>query len=559
MTHSRGRLIFIIATLIGLTLLVVVQLVRYQLVLHQPADSGRLTPVQSVPAQRGWIYDRNGYVLAGSEPRYAVFIDKSSANLQAPARDLPPMIGLTPEKYWELVNTKDLVEVPLARDLPPEVITRIRDKNFRGVLTRAYWKRTYPEGSLAAHVLGFVNDERTGFYGLEGQYNDLLNGTTISTTEVSQVRPGADLVLTIDRTVQGVAEEELARGLQDTGAESGTIIVMQPKTGEILALAVAPGFDPNTYQSLITKEPKRFIDQAVSDQYEPGSTFKIFTLAAALDQGLVTPQSTYNDTAYIEIGGQLIFNWDRAAHGTVDMVEMMARSLNVGAATLAMQMGQQNFYRYLRAFGIGRRTGIDLQNEAPGMLRTRDDNPGTVDGQPGWSEGDLGTNAFGQGVSSTPIQMITAVAAVANDGLMVQPHVVKEIVGTDRTIEARVVPIGRPIKAETARTLTNILVQVVDREVPFAQVKGYRIAGKTGTAQIPVPGGYDEEKTIASFIGYGPADNPQLIILVKLDKPSSSPWGSETAAPVFQRVATRLFALLDIKPDDVQLAAGRGQ
>jgi len=559
MTASRGRLIFIITTLVFLTLLVMVQLVRYQIVQHQPAGGGLLAPIAPEPAPRGWIYDRNGYVLAANEPRHAVLIDKTSADLEEPARDLPPMIGLTPEEYWKLVNTKDLVEVPLARDLPTEVIQRIRDKEYRGVITRAYWKRTYPEGALAAHVLGFVNEEQTGFYGLEGQYNELLNGATITTTDVPQVRPGADLVLTLDRTAQAIAEEELARGLADTGAESGTIIVMQPKTGEILALAVAPGFDPNKYLELVDSEPKRFIDQAVSDQYEPGSTFKIFTLAAALDLGLVTPQTTYNDTAYIEIGGQLIFNWDRAAHGTVDMVEMMARSLNVGAATLAMQMGQQNFYRYLRAFGIGKRTGIDLQAEAAGELRTRDDNPGTVDGRPGWSEGDLGTNAFGQGVSTTPIQMITAVAAVANDGVMVQPHLVKQIVGPDRTIEAKVVPIGRPITPQTARTLTDVLVQVVDREVAFAQVAGYRIAGKTGTAQIPVPGGYDEKYTIASFIGYGPADDPQLIILVKLDKPTSSPWGSETAAPVFQRVASRLFALLDIKPDNVQLAINTEQ
>lgn len=556
MTASRGRLIFIITTLVLLTLLVMVQLVRYQIVQHQPAGDGLLAPITPDPAPRGWIYDRNGYVLAANEPRYAVLIDKTSADLEAPARDLPPMIGLTPEEYWERVNTKDLVEVPLARDLPPEVMQRIRDKEYRGVITRAYWKRTYPEGALAAHVLGFVNEEQTGFYGLEGQYNELLNGTTLTTTDVPQMRPGADLVLTLDRTVQAIAEEELARGLADTGAESGTIIVMQPKTGEILALAVAPGFDPNKYLELIDSEPKRFIDQAISNHYEPGSTFKIFTLAAALDLGLVTPQTTYNDTAYIEIGGQLIFNWDRAAHGTVDMVEMMARSLNVGAATLAMQMGQQNFYRYLRAFGIGKRTGVDLQAEAAGELRTRDDNPGTIDGRPGWSEGDLGTNAFGQGVSTTPMQMIAAVAAVANDGVMVQPHLVKQIVGVDRTIEAKVVPIGRPITPQTARTLTDVLVEVVDREVAFAQVAGYRIAGKTGTAQIPVPGGYDNEHTIASFIGYGPADNPQLIILVKLDRPTSSPWGSETAAPVFKRVASRLFALLDIKPDNFQLAIG---
>jgi cell division protein FtsI/penicillin-binding protein 2 len=217
-------------------------------------------------------------------------------------------------------------------------------------------------------------------------------------------------------------------------------------------------------------------------------------------------------------------------------------------------MGQQAFYRYVRAFGVGRPTGIDLQAEAGGLLRTRDTNPGNKAGQPAWSEGDLGTNAFGQGVSVTPIQMIAAVAAVANDGVLVQPHIVKQIVNGDHTITAKVVNVGRPITAQTAHTLTDVLIEVVNREVPLAQIKGYRVAGKTGTAQIYVPGGYDPKWTIASFVGYGPASNPQLIIFVKLDRPATSPWGSETAAPVFQRVATRLFAVLGIPPDDVQVA-----
>jgi cell division protein FtsI/penicillin-binding protein 2 len=224
------------------------------------------------------------------------------------------------------------------------------------------------------------------------------------------------------------------------------------------------------------------------------------------------------------------------------MIEMMAKSLNVGAATLSTRMGQQNFYRYLRAFGVGRPTGIDLQGEAAGLLRTRDTDPAN------WSEADLGTNAFGQGLAMTPIQLVTAVAAVANDGLMVQPHIVKQIVDGDKVTTAQVVKVGRPITAQTAHTLTNVLEQAVEQEVKFAEVPGYRIAGKTGTAQIPITGGYDDPWTIASFIGYGPASNPQLIILVKLDRPTLSPYGSVTAAPVFQRVATRLFALLGIQP-----------
>jgi cell division protein FtsI/penicillin-binding protein 2 len=441
----------------------------------------------------------------------------------------------------------------IAKDVPRDVALRVSTKQIRGVSTQAYWKRVYPEGTLAAHVLGFVNENRDGYYGLEGKYSGLLNGATLSGT-LPSAQHGADLMLTLDRTAQAVVEEELDRGLKETGASSGSIIAMNPRTGEIVAMASAPTFDPNKYLELVNTDADRFINQAVSANYEPGSVFKIVTLAAALDRGDVTPDSSYNDTAFIEIGGQQIWNWDRVGHGTVNMVDMMAKSLNVGAATLAMNMGQQAFYRYVRAFGVGRPTGIDLQAEAGGLLRTRDTNPGNKAGQPAWSEGDLGTNAFGQGVSVTPIQMIAAVAAVANDGVLVQPHIVKQIVNGDHTITAKVVNVGRPITAQTAHTLTDVLIEVVNREVPLAQIKGYRVAGKTGTAQIYVPGGYDPKWTIASFVGYGPASNPQLIIFVKLDRPATSPWGSETAAPVFQRVATRLFAVLGIPPDDVQVA-----
>jgi cell division protein FtsI/penicillin-binding protein 2 len=551
MAPLRGRLIFLIGLLVILTGLVIVQLVRYQVLLQIPSTGARPQLIQSEEVRRGWIYDRNGFVLAADEPRYMILYDRNGGDADRAARDLTPIIGLTPEKFREAIGA-GLVQTRLARDLPSDAGKRVRTLEIAGVTAQAYWKRTYPENTLAAHLLGFVNENRTGYYGLEGQYDGLLNGTALK-SDVPGVRPGADLVLTLDRTAQAITEEELARGLQDTGATSGSIIVMNPRNGEILAMASAPSFNPNQYADLAKTDINQFINPAISSNFEPGSTFKIFTMAAALDMGLVTPETTYNDTAYIEIGGQVIWNWDRVAHGETNMVGLLAKSLNVGAATLSMQLGQQNFYRYVRAFGIGRPTGIDLQSEAAGQLRTRDADPSN------WSESDLGTNSFGQGVSATPIQMIAAVAAVANDGVLVQPHVVKKIINGTRETVAKTVPVGRPISAKTAHTLTAMLVQVVDHEVSFAQVPGYRVAGKTGTAQIPIPGGYDDPWTIASFIGYAPAGNPQLIIMVKLDRPTLSPYGSETAAPVFQKLATRLFAVLDIKPDDIHTAISNAQ
>jgi cell division protein FtsI/penicillin-binding protein 2 len=358
---------------------------------------------------------------------------------------------------------------------------------------------------------------------------------------MDEPRSGVDLVLTIDRTLQALTEAELARALSDTGAKSGTIIAMDPRTGAILAMASLPTYDPNDY---IETSTSRFVNPAVSAPYEPGSTFKVLTMAAALQEGRVTPNTVYNDTAWIEVGGQVIRNWDRKGHGPSTMIDLLANSLNVGAATLATQMGGQTFYRYLQAFGIGRPTGIDLQGEASGSLRM----PGDLD----WHESDLATHSFGQGLSTTPLQLISAVAAVANDGIQMRPFVVAQKVDGEQILTAKPIPLERVISVQTAHTLTNMLEQAVLRENALARVPGYRIAGKTGTAQIPIPGGYDDPWTIASFVGYGPVSDPRLIILVKLDRPTSSPYGGQTASPVFARLAARMFVLLGVPPDEAR-------
>ncbi|HZY45794.1 MAG TPA: penicillin-binding protein 2, partial [Anaerolineae bacterium] len=542
----RGRFALLIMLLIGLTISVVMQVVRYQVFQHAlPPDlAGGLD--QSIRVtQRGRIWDRTGSLLANDEPRYAVMFDPirdqavNEKLINQAARDLTPVLNMSPADFRSKLGLKDQ-HLGLIDNLTADVGKQVNSLQIPSFSAASYWGRAYPEGTLAASVLGFVNAARIGFYGVEGRYNNLLSP--------QGSRPGADLVLTIDRTAQSITEEELANGLRDTGAEAGSIIVMNPRTGEILAIATAPGYDPNHYSAIPQSEQSIFVDPAVSVHYEPGSVFKILTFAAGIDSGTITPQTTYYDTACTEVGGQTMCNWDRAGHGLVTMVDMMARSLNVGAAYVSTHMGQQNFYRYLKGFGVGKATGVDLQNEDSGELRTRDGNPDN------WSEGDLGTNAFGQGLSTTPLQLIAAVAAVANDGVMVQPHVVKQIRDGDQIRTAQIVELGRPISAQTAHTVSDVLVQVVQREVSNAQVSGYRIAGKTGTAQIALPGGYDPIYTIASFIGYAPADNPQVIILVKLDRPTSSPWGSETAAPVFQKLATRLFPILGILPSTEQLA-----
>jgi cell division protein FtsI/penicillin-binding protein 2 len=314
-------------------------------------------------------------------------------------------------------------------------------------------------------------------------------------------------------------------------------------------MASWPTYDPNNYVQFPPPDPA---NPVVSGQYEPGSTFKVLTMAAALDSGSVKPDTTFIDTGYIEVGGLGIYNWNRGAWGPQDMTGCLRHSLNVCMASLSTGMGAATFYNYLSAFGIGRATNVDLAAEISGHLKQ----PGNAD----WYDSDLGTNSFGQGVAVTPLQLVTAASAIANGGVMMQPHILYRV---ERGANARVIPpqiIGRPIRPETAATLNEMLaVSMETGEADQALVPGYRMAGKTGTAEIPMAGGYEENRSIASFIGWGPSDDPRFIALVVLDRPKTSIWGSETAAPVFADMTKRLVVLMGIPPDDARHAMQHGQ
>jgi cell division protein FtsI/penicillin-binding protein 2 len=355
---------------------------------------------------------------------------------------------------------------------------------------------------------------------------------------------GTHLVLTLDRNIQYLVEQELAKAVHDYQADSGTIIVMDPKTGAILAMASYPSYDPNRFYEV---PMELYVNPAVSHQYEPGSVFKVLTMAAGLDAGVITPDSTFYDSGAIEVGGVIIHNPDRRAHGLVTMTDILAYSLNVGITYVSTSLGEERFYDYLKSFGCGEHTGIDLDGEVAGTVKE----PGSKD----WYKSELATNAFGQGVAVTPLQMITAVAAVANRGSLMKPYIVERIVYDQDVVVTQPTVVRRVISAQTAEQLTDMLVEAVERGTELAIVPGYDIAGKTGTAQIPVGNGYDPQLTIASFVGYAPADDPRFITLVKIDKPRLDPWGAEVAAPIFRAIAERLFVLLDIPPDSVRLAS----
>ena len=530
----------------------------------------------TVEPARGQIYDRWGELLAANKTVYEVGVELAQVrNPESIALAANIVLGLDYNDVLQIAKTplsKNAVYRVLTSYVSQEKIDRLdamaeqmtatepvgKDQlppSLSGLVHRPRLLRTYPENQVASNILGFVNRDGIGYFGVEGNYNDLLTGRQRNVwvpsdphqvTDLPDIPPGASLVLTIDREIQVSVENILDKALSDTGAESGTIVVIDPKTGELLAVATTPRLNLNEFWRYGEVFPGSTpFDRAVSQAYEPGSVYKVLTMAAGLDSGSVSLDTTFLDTGVFEIGGTYIYNWNGGAWGPQDMQGCMQHSLNVCLAWIADQTGAKNFYKYMNAFGIGRLSGVDMAGENPGRLKV----PGDSD----WYDADLGTNAFGQGVSATPIQMAAAVSAIANNGKMIAPHIVRSIInkGHQQDIDLKV--IGQPIKAGTAQELSEMLSRSLEQESSDALVDGYRVAGKTGTAEIPTPYGYTSNQTNASFVGWGPVDDPRFLVYVWLEKPQTSIWGSEVAAPVFREVVESLVVLMDLPPDRVRL------
>jgi cell division protein FtsI/penicillin-binding protein 2 len=521
--------------------------------------------------ERGEIYDRNGHLLAGNKTVYEVGVDLTAIrDPHSIAMAVSVNLGKNyDEIYSEILNPPaGLSYLVLDNHAPSDVVDYLKElkkelnesdnptPSLVGLEFSPRLARSYPEDALASNVLGFVNLEGRGYFGVEEKYNDLLAGNPVQVwvpsdpnraVEIPRIPNGTSLILTINRDLQDAVEEILDQSLYEYGAQHGAIIVMNPQNGEILAMASTPRMDLNNFQNygVIYNNASEF-NRAIGMPYEPGSVMKIFTMAAALDTGLVAPDTTFLDTGEFQIGGVTIKNWDEQAWGLQTMVGCLQHSLNVCMTWLATQLGPQNFYGYLNRFGFGSLTGLDMAGEAAGRLKI----PGDAD----WYPVDLGTNSFGQGVSATPLQIMTGASAIANQGHMVTPHVLYAMLRDGHQFNFPSQYAGTPIKAETAATLTGMLATSLENEASAALVPGYRVAGKTGTAQIPTPFGfYDSSQTNASFIGWGPVDDPQFMVYIWLERPTTSIWGSETAAPVFSEVAQKTVILLDIPPDSVRL------
>ncbi len=535
--------------------------------------------VDIVQPDRGTIYDRDGHILAGNKLAYELGVELNQVNrVNGPetiAQETSRVLGVDYSLMKSIASIEfdpDYARYAVLEDfISPEKITELREikntyvENSSTSLNGLHWfpylTRSYPENTLASNVLGFYTfwdriDGRPNF-GIEEEYHELLAGKKQNVTyqldpgkitDLPKITPGANLVLTIDREIQSMVERILDKAVEDTGSKSGTIIVMQPETGEILAMAVNPRINPNEYEKYGESLSQDYsFNRAIDLNYEPGSVFKVITMAAALDSGVVERDTEYLDQGYYQVGGYTVYNWDRMAYGPQTMTGCMQHSLNVCLSWLAVEkLGSTRFYSYLDAFGIGRRTNIDLAGER--VI------PVNKPGGSNWYESSLASNSFGQALSSTPIQMITAISAIANDGKIMSPHVLQKVITADQQFDIYPRHVASPISAETAHTLTEMLAVSLEEEASNALVDGYRIAGKTGTAEIAVGNqGYITDMTNASFVGWGPVDDPKFIIYVWLEEPTSSKWGSVVAAPVFRHVASELVVLMGIPPDDIRM------
>ncbi len=424
--------------------------------------------------------------------------------------------------------------------------------------------RYYPNDELAFNIIGFypfMNSNSFASYGIEQYYDDILEAKTIShrfsldpniPDRIPDLPNGASIVLTIDRKVQAITEEIIKDAVETNKAKSGTIVITNPKTGEVLAMATYPSVNLNEYwetAEVFTKDNK--YNPAVMQPYEPGSVFKVLTMAIAIDTGAVKPSTVYNDTGTYNVLGTDIYNWDRGAWGPQSMVGCLQHSLNTCMAYLADLVGAETFYEYLDKFGLDDPTGIELAQE--------DYYPITKPGDSMWTPISLSTASFGQGLMVTPIQMVTAVSALANDGVMMKPHIVREIRYNGEVQKVEPEAVGQPISAETARTVTEMLATSIEIEASDAQVDGIRIAGKTGTGEISVEGqGYVLNTTNASFVGWGPADDPQFIVYVWVQEPEVNIWGSEVSAPVFSEVVEKVAPYLRVPDDDTRECLNTG-
>lgn len=556
--NSRRRALFIAIGLLAWMLLIGARLVQLQIGQHDDftarARNQQLSAIDTSPT-RGQVLDRQGRELARSIDTESFFAD--AREITDPNDTAKRIASVTGQDRDELsrrlaaaIEAKKQF-VWISRRLDNDLANRLDKMELKGVYSRKESKRYYPNDSLAAHVLGFVGSEQIGLGGVEQSYNEKIRGEggkvylemdrerhAFESYEV-QPNPGQTVVLTIDQTIQYRTEQALGAAVERAHAKSGTAIVMDPQTGEILALANAPSFDPNQPQK---DSAEARANNALQTIYEPGSTFKVVAYSAAIEKGLVRPEDKIDcQMGQITVAGRLIH--DHKPFGVLTIADALAQSSNVGAIKLGLLVGDESMYDFMKRLGFGSRTGIDLAGESAGLLRTL----------ARWQPSSIGSLAMGQEIGVTPLQMATAYCVLANDGMLVKPHVVRELRSSDGTVVFQTkVEARRALKPETTAALRNMLEGVtLHGTARKAQLDGYTAAGKTGTAQKidPKTHTYSATKFIGSFVGFAPVSRPAVVIIVVIDEPEGAYHGGDVAAPVFREIAEQILPDLSVSPD----------
>lgn len=518
-----------------------------------------------IPSRRGEIFDRNGSRLAVTvEARKIIADPLQIENKERAARELSKILGFDEEEIYKKLNTNRRY-VCIAREVPLEKAIKVTRKNLGLVYLERDYMRIYPYGALACHVIGFVSkneDEKTGQNiggeGLEYTYNKLLTGRpgyliaqvdakkNIIPGTVKERVPAADvlnIIITIDKEIQYFVEKRLEECVQEQGAKSGSVVLMNPKNGEILAMASYPSYDLNDFGKV--KDMNVMVNKAVRFQYEPGSTLKALTVAAVIEEGILAPDSKIYLPEKLEVGSYEIGEAHHRQAGSYTVEEILTHSYNVGAVRLAQKLGSEKFYSFLVSLGLSQKSGIDLNGEQEGYVP-----PTEI-----WSKTTIANLPFGQGLSATPLQVLRAVSVFGNDGIMVQPYLLRYSYNDENGTKCYFTPQPgeKVISKQTAEVMTKLLEKVVTEGTgKLAKIPGYSTAGKTGTAQIPNPEGkgYLKGHYIASFVGFAPASDPEIAIIVVIEEPKKERYGGQVAAPVFRDIGEFTLKHLRILPDE---------
>lgn len=508
----------------------------------------------TIPAIRGEIRSSDNFPLATNTISYVLY---ANPKIIEDKSNYAALLGKTLEADVATISaslSKDLFWVKLASNIDHNKKREIEELDLKNLGFQQEYTRFYPEASMAAHLIGFLGKdfkgENRGYFGIEGKYDEQLKGRSgemhavrdaLGNPILTDIREdkkidGRSMNLTIDRTIQFAVDKRLKDGVERYNADGGGVIVMESNTGKILAMSSFPRFDPATYYKY---DPTTYINPVLSNLYEPGSTFKVLVMAGALDMGSVKPDTKCDICARpIQMGEYSIKTWNDKYFPNATMNDVIVHSDNTGMVFVGKKLGTKNMISYLKKFGLGEPTGIDLQGEENGIIRD----------EKLWYPIDLATASFGQGISLTPIQLVVAVNSIANGGNLLKPYVVSRIVAEDgKKIEVKPIVKKKTISFRAAKEITAMMVSAVENgEAKWAKIKNYKIAGKTGTAQIPVAGHYDPKQTIASFVGFFPADKPQVTMLVFINRPKTSIYGSETAAPIFFSIARDIIKYYNI-------------